>query len=145
MLFLLTFNGFYAYAQSSAEVDSNKDEEALVLLAVSELNQAMVNRDRATLELRTLEELSYGHSGGKIEDKQAFINGIIYGDFDFVSTATENQTVFFSGKNTAVVRHIFVIEAINKGEKVNLRIGNMMVFKKQQNQWRLLARQAYKL
>ena len=143
--FLFFINCYSLFSQTVLEANSNKDEQERVLLAVSELNQAMVNRDKETLSLRTMEELSYGHSSGKIENKKAFIDEIISGDFDFISTDTENQSVFFSGENTAVVRHIFIIEALNKGEKVQIRIGNMMVLKKQQNQWRLLARQAYKL
>jgi hypothetical protein len=144
-LFLVMFHCYGAFAQTAAEADAPKDEKAAVLMAVSQLNQAMVDREKATLELITMEELSYGHSGGKIETKKAFIDDIVQGDFDFIATDTENQTVFFSGDDTAVVRHIFLIEAVNKGERVNIRIGNMMVFKKHQSQWKLLARQAYKL
>lgn len=142
---LLFFNGFNAFSQTAMQLNSNEDDKALVILAVSELNQAMVDRDQATLELLTMAELSYGHSSGKIENREAFIHEVVNGDFDFISTATENQTVHFSGEDTAVVRHIFGIEAINKGENVNIRIGNMLIFKKQQNEWKLLARQAYKL
>ena len=143
--FLFFINCYSLFSQTVLEENSNKGEQERLLLAVSELNQAMVNRDKETLSLRTMEELSYGHSNGKIENKKAFIDEIISGDFDFISTDTENQSVFFSGENIAVVRHIFIIEALNKGEKVHIRIGNMMVLKKLQNQWRLLARQAYKL
>ena len=62
-----------------------------------------------------MEELTYGHSSGNLEDKKAFVEADVHGDFDFTSTATENQTVFFSGDDTAVVRHIFLIEALSKG------------------------------
>jgi hypothetical protein len=105
----------------------------------------MVNRDETALKNLTTEALTYGHSSGNIENKQAFVDAVVHGDFNFISTDTENQTVYFSGDDTAVVRHIFLIEAINKGNPVSIRLGNMMVFKKQKNQWRLLARQAYKL
>lgn len=142
---LLLFNGFNAFSQTAMQLNSNEDDKALVILAVSELNQAMVDRDQETLELLTMDELSYGHSSGKIENKEAFIHEVVNGDFDFISSATENQTVLFSGEDTAVVRHIFKIEALNMGENVSIRIGNMLVFKKQHNQWKLLARQAYKL
>lgn len=142
---LLVCNGFNAFSQTAMQLNSNEEDKALVILAVSELNQAMVDKDQATLELLTMDELSYGHSSGKIENKEAFIHEVVNGDFDFISTATENQTVFFSGEDTAVVRHIFGIEAVNKGENVNIRIGNMLVFIKQQKEWKLLARQAYKL
>jgi len=142
---LLFFNCYNAFSQSVLKINSNEDDKAHLILAVSKLNQAMVDRDQATLKLLTMDELSYGHSSGKIENKEAFIHEVVNGDFVFISTATENQTILFSGEDTAVVRHIFSIDAINKGENVSIRIGNMLVFKKQQNQWKLLARQGYKL
>ena len=144
-IFQLYFYSPAVYSQTLTEVNSYEDDTKHVFLAVSDFNQAMVNRDKAILDLLSMEELSYGHSSGKIENKKTFIDEIIYGDFDFISTNTENQTINFSGESTAVVRHILLIEAINKGEKVSIRIGNMMVFKKQDKLWKLLARQAYKL
>ena len=145
IIVLLFFNGFGAFSQTAPELNSAKDDTEVVISVVSAFNQAMIDRDKATLESLTMDELSYGHSSGKIENKEAFINEIINGDFDFISTDTENQMVFLSDESTAVVRHIFLIEALNKGEEVSIRIGNMMIFKKDQNQWKLLARQAYKL
>jgi hypothetical protein len=145
IIVLLFFHGLGAFSQTTPELNSAPDDTAVVISVVSAFNQAMVDRDKATLESLTMDELSYGHSSGKIENKEAFINEIVNGDFDFISTDTEDQTVLFSGAETALVRHIFLIEALNKGEEVSIRIGNMMVFKKQQNQWKLLARQAYKL
>jgi len=145
IFFLLLLCGLTVFAQTPENSSQNKSEVERVEKAVYELNQAMVNRDETALKNLTTEALTYGHSSGNIENKQAFVDAVVHGDFNFISTDTENQTVYFSGDDTAVVRHIFLIEAINKGNPVSIRLGNMMVFKKQKNQWRLLARQAYKL
>jgi len=131
--------------QTQQNLGQNKAEMERIEAVVNRLNQAMVDRDGETLKDLTLEELSYGHSGGAVENKEAFVEAVVNGDFDFIATSTENQSISFSGNDTAVVRHLFLIDAINKGEKVHIRIGNMMVLKKQKNQWKLLARQAYKL
>jgi hypothetical protein len=143
--FLLFFCVVTVFAQNTKKFEGTKTAREQVVSVVYQLNQAMVDRDEETLRNLTMEELTYGHSSGTLENKKAFIDAVVHGDFDFTSTATENQTVFFSGNDTAVVRHIFLIEAISKGQPVQIRIGNMMVFKKQKKQWKLLARQAYKL
>lgn len=144
-LFFLFFGSLIVSAQNTNHSIKKQDDKALVEAVVEELNQAMVDRDAASLQKLTMEELSYGHSSGKIEKKQEFIAAVVYGDFDFISTKTQSQTLFFSGKETAVVRHIFEIEALSNGKPVEIRIGNMMVFRKHKNLWKLLARQAYKL
>jgi hypothetical protein len=143
--YFLFFCGLTVFAQSSTNFKGTDTDREQVVSVIEQLNQAMVDRDEDTLRNLTMEELTYGHSSGTLEDKKAFVEAVVHGDFDFTSTATENQTVFFSGDDTAVVRHIFLIEALSKGQPVQIRIGNMMVLKKQKKQWKLLARQAYKL
>ena len=143
--YFLFFCGLTVFAQSSTNFKGTDTDREQVVSVIEQLNQAMVDRDEDTLRNLTMEELTYGHSSGTLEDKKAFVEAVVHGDFDFTSTATENQTVFFSGDDMAVVRHIFLIEALSKGLPVQIRIGNMMVLKKQKKQWKLLARQAYKL
>ena len=144
-LFILFFGSLTVSAQNTTKSIKKHNDKAFVEAVVEELNQAMVDRDANTLRKLTMEELTYGHSSGKIEKKQEFIAAVVYGDFDFIKTETKSQTLFFSGKKTAVVRHIFEIEAVSNGKPVEIRIGNMMVFRKQKDLWKLLARQAYKL
>jgi ketosteroid isomerase-like protein len=56
-----------------------------------------------------------------------------------------DQTITISG-NTAIVRHIFMAKGTNAGEPVDVRIGNVQVYQRQEDgKLRLLARQAYKL
>lgn len=42
--------------------------------AVATLTKAMLTPDKARLEARTADPLSYGHSSGKVEDKARFVN-----------------------------------------------------------------------
>ena len=69
---------------------------------------------------------------------------LLSGDFDFVSVSTADQTIDVSG-DTAVVRHILSIEGTNAGQPASVKIGILLIFQKEGGNWRLLARQAYKL
>ncbi len=134
---ILAFSTIIVFAQS------NNDQQKLDT-AVKELYRAMVDKDGKTLENLTAEDLTYGHSSGKIEDKTQYIDAVLNGTFEFGSIVPEEQNIYISGK-TAIVRHIFVAEGTNDGEPANVRIGVMMTYQKQGGKWKLLARQAYKL
>jgi ketosteroid isomerase-like protein len=118
--------------------------EARVARMVKDLNSAIVARDSFALAQISMDELSFGHSGGVIQDKAAFIKAVLNGPTFFKSIDPEGQTIQVSGKH-AIVRHIVVASATREGNPVPLRFGNVMVWYKKQGKWKLLARQGYKL
>src|SRR5437868_4029503 len=75
-----------------------------VASAVEQLRKAMVDGDKVMLENLVTEDLSYGHSGGHIDDKKEFVEKIVSGKSDFVTMDLTEQTINISGK-TAIVRH----------------------------------------
>ncbi|MBY0330493.1 MAG: nuclear transport factor 2 family protein [Acetobacteraceae bacterium] len=120
-------------------------EQAAVARAVDALNKAMVGRDKAQLEALSAPQLSYGHSAGRIENRQQFIDNLMTGPSQFRFINLSEQTVEVSG-NEAIVRHLFVAETQNRdGQVTPVRIGVLQVWQKQGADWRLLARQAYRL
>jgi len=120
------------------------EASAQVEIKVDALYKAMVEKDEATLKNLTAEDLSYGHSSGNLEDKAQFIEAVMNGPFDYLSITPEDQKIILSG-DVALVRHIFITNALNDGKPAEVRIGNLMTFQKQNGQWKLLGRQAYKL
>lgn len=136
LIALMTFSVITVAAQS-------KHENA-VASAVEKLNRAIVDPEKVLLENIVSEGLSYGHSGGKVQNKAEFVDDLINGAFNFSSVTPTDQTISISGKN-AIVRHIFVAKATNAGVPTDIRIGNVMVWRKEGGQWKLLARQAFRL
>lgn len=122
----------------------NSETSVRVEETVSAIYTAMVDKDEATLKNLTGDKLTYGHSSGTLEDKAQFIEAVMNGPFDYLSIIPEEQKIIISGE-LALVRHIFVTNALNDGTPVTVRIGNLMTFQKQNGEWKLLARQAYKL
>ena len=119
-------------------------QENEVAASVDALYKAMIDADKNVLENLAAAELSYGHSSGKVEDKTAFLEGLLKGPFDFQTIDITDQTIKLVGK-TAIVRHIFSAKVLNKGNPDTLKLGMLLVWKKQKGKWKLLVRQAVKI
>ena len=136
LLILLLMSSSYLYAQDK--------QEANLLAAVDKLKNAMVSGERKALEEIAANDLTYGHSSGKLEDKATFVETIASGKSDFVSIDLKNQTIKITGK-TAIVRHELHAKTNDGGKPGEVHIGIMLVWQKQGKDWKMLARQAYKL
>ena len=129
---------------SLALLGQKKDEDAIAR-AVRQLNQAMIDSNQIALEQLTASQLSYGHSSGLIEDKNAYITAIIDGTSGFTSIDLTEQTISISG-DVALVRHKFTAGTDNKGQQPGtVKLTVLQVWQKQKGKWLLLARQAAKL
>ena len=129
----------------STTVTAQSKKEQEVAAAVEALRKAMVDADQSMLEKLADDSLSYGHSGGKVESKSAFVENIVNGNSDFVTIDLTGQTIYVSGK-TAIVRHRLSATTNDKGKgpgTVNIAI--MTVWQKEKKEWKMLARQAVKL
>lgn len=126
---------YSATAQSSRQQD--------VATAVEQLRLAMINGDKTALESIVLDQLSYGHSGGHIDDKKEFVEKLTSGKSDFVSIELKEQTITISGK-TAIVRHQLNAITNDGGKPGEVHLKVMLVFQKVKGGWKLLARQAVK-
>jgi len=117
-------------------------KESAVLAAVEAWRKAIIAADKAALEKLTAAELSYGHSSGRLENKAEFIEALVSGKSSFSAIELEGQTVNVVD-NIAIVRHMFHGTRRKEGDKVKLY--NLTIWLQQQDQWKLLARQAAKL
>lgn len=121
------------------------DERLAVAQAVDALTKAMIDVDRARLEALTAEQLSYGHSAGKIENKKEFVEALASRASAFRRIELSDQTISLVD-DEAIVRHLFTGETVNPaGQTTPVRIGVLQVWRKQGGDWKLLARQAYRL
>jgi ketosteroid isomerase-like protein len=124
-------------------INAQSKEEAAVANAVEKLRKAMVDGNREDLESIVLDKLSYGHSGGHIDDKKEFVEKLAGGGSDFVTIDLLDQTISISGK-TAIVRHKLNAKTNDGGKPAEVHLLVMLVFQKDHKQWKLLARQAVK-
>ena len=124
------------FAQSKAEKQ--------VAEAVENLRLAMIDPTQENLSALISNELSYGHSGGKIEDKAAFMEALLSKKSDFVSIELKEQTIQIVG-NVALVRHKLYADIYDNSIANSIKLNILLVWQKQKGSWKLLARQAAKI
>lgn len=128
--------------RSSAAVAESADEAA-VAQAVEALRKAIFGQDKAQLETLCADQLSYGHSGGRVENKAEFINGVITRKAILKSLTLSDHTIAVIGTD-AIARHTWASESETDGKPTSTKIGVLQVWQKQGGNWKLLARQGFR-
>jgi len=126
------------------QLHAQTKSEKAVADAVEQLRKAMVDADSTMLDKLTLLKLSYGHSGGHIDDQKEFVQKIVSGKSDFVTLEFAEQTVSVSN-NVALVRHKFNATTNDNGKPGEVHLAVLLIWQKQHGDWKLLARQAIKM
>lgn len=134
LLFLLTVQTVQAQSKDSIAV----------VKQVNHLAALMVDPIKADLEALVSDQLSYGHSSGKVEGKASFIESLISGNSDFIKINLTDQTIQLFGK-TAIVRNKLFASTNDAGKPGEVKLALILVWQKQQKNWQLIARQAVKL
>src|SRR5271157_1009651 len=124
----------YAVTADEAAVAKNTEAHRVALMAA----------DAKELDALSAPELSYSHSDGHIEDKATFIANATNGKTKWLSLAYNDTTVRVVG-DAAIVRFKFVGENQTGDKKSQINLGILMVWQKQQGEWKLLARCSTKL
>ena len=119
-------------------------DEPAVKQNVEALREALLKADKAELERLTADQLSYGHSDGRVQNKAEFIDGVITRKATVKSLNFPDLKIAVAG-DAAIARHIYESESETDGKPNNVKIGILSVWQKQDGSWKLLARQGYKL
>ena len=126
---------FFAIAQ-------NKNV-AIVEKAVEQLRLAMISGDSTQLRNLVSDRLSYGHSGGHVDDAAQFVEKIASGKSDFVTIELKNQTIDVKN-GVAIVRHTLNATTNDGGKPSEVHLLVLMVWQKEKGVWKMIARQAVK-
>jgi len=140
--------GAFAFGASgllfSSSVGAQGGDEAAVTQSVETLRKALLEPDKAKLAQVTSDQVSYGHSDGRVQTKEQFINGVMTRKQVVKSLAFPDLKLSVVG-NAAIVRHIYLAESELDGKATTTRIGALQVWQKQDGAWKLLARQGFRL
>ena len=132
---VLLFMCNLSFAQSEKEVEA----------AVEKLRLTMIDPTADGLKSITSKDLSYGHSSGLMENQTEFIEALVSGKSDFKSIVLSDQSIVLSGKSIALVRHKLKGETFNAGVVGALNLGVLLIWSKEKGEWKLVARQGFKL
>ncbi|PYM15960.1 MAG: DUF4440 domain-containing protein [Candidatus Rokuibacteriota bacterium] len=128
----------------SGSASADAADESAVKENVDILRKALLEQDKAKLEQVTAPQISYGHSDGRAETKEQFINGVMTRKQTVKSLTFPDLKVAVVG-NAAIARHIYLAESELEGKATTTRIGALQVWQKQDSGWKLLARQGFRL
>lgn len=117
---------------------------AAVDKAIAELREAMLTADRAKLTALLSDQLSYGHSAGRLETKTQFLDVVAGKKTVYKSMAFSDATTSVAGNN-AIVRHVMTVDTEADGKPATAKVGALQVWVKDGGAWKLLARQAFRL
>ncbi|MBX9942681.1 MAG: nuclear transport factor 2 family protein [Reyranella sp.] len=112
--------------------------------AVAELRDAMLAADGAKLAALLSDQLSYGHSAGRLETKAQFLDIVAGKKTLYKSIAFSDATTSVAGNN-AIVRHVMTVDVETDGKPATAKVGALQVWVKDGGAWKLLARQAFRL
>jgi hypothetical protein len=119
-------------------------DEAAVAKAIAALSEAIVAPDAAALKKITWPELYYGHSAGRVENQEQFIDALVSKQSVIASIDNPKMTSRVVG-DIAISNGTmtFMVAGAGAPSKVDLTL--LLVWQKRGGEWRLLVRQAYKV
>lgn len=126
---------------ATAPAGAGTDAPQSVATAAERLRIAMIDPSPAALNQLVADDLSYGHSGGRVDTKASFISDLLDGKSDFVTIVISDQTIKVVG-DAAIVRHTLTADTNDSGKPGKVQIKILGVWQKQGADWKLLARQA---
>lgn len=136
LVLLAAYGG--TFAQSAKENAVWSRVEALT-------NAIFGKKDSAALADIVSSKVTYGHSGGQVEDKATMIRNAVGNKGTYRNIEVERTSISMDD-NTAVLRHnLRGISIDEKGAESPLNLGILQVWKKENGKWRIWARQAVKI
>jgi len=136
-LFTAAFGVAATHAASTAA-----SSDASVATAVEAYRTGMLTANKAQLEALCMDQLTYGHSSGRVQTKAEFLGDVGKSTWKSISFNDASNRVV---GDTAYSRFIFVGENENGGKTNALKFGVLMVWHKQGKAWKMLVRQGYKI
>ena len=117
--------------------------EAAVLQAMHALSQACRDASRADLAGLTMASLTYSHTDGRIQTREAFIDALVNGQSVFRGIELRNVSVQLAGE-IALVGHRALYNTFNRGEPGTSDVQVSQIWQFDAGAWRLRLRQARK-
>jgi uncharacterized protein DUF4440 len=120
------------------------EDDAAVKDAVEKLRKASLAADQSALTALADDQISYGHSDGRVQNKTEMLAGFAGRKATVKSIDFPELKVAVAG-NVAVTRHLYVSDSELDGKVTNTKIGVIECWHKAGSDWKLLGRQGYKL
>lgn len=139
---LIAIVSFFIVAVATAQTEA----EARMWKRVEALTKAIFeDKDSVSLNELVSKNVSYGHSGGNVEDKATMVRMAVINKTTYRNRIFERISIDVQD-NTAIVRHNFRAVTVDEaGKEGALDLGILQVWRKENGRWRIWARQAVRI
>ena len=143
--FLIAASAVLFTGCAMAPAGGGASAEPAVAAAAERLRLAMIDPTPVALGALVADDLSYGHSSGKVDTKASFIGDLVDRKSDFVSITITDQTIKVVDGRTAIVRHTLAADTNDSGKPGKVALKILGIWQKQGGEWKMLARQAVRI
>lgn len=114
-----------------------------VMMKTAALRSALLNKDSVSLSKLLADDVTYGHSNGMIQTKAQLIRDVMSGvqDYKTIEPSDINARVY---GNTAIVNMKAKLSVVSGANTMEMNLAIVLVWIKQDKDWKLEARQAVK-
>ena len=102
----------------------------------------MLGNNKAQLDALCMDQLTYGHSSGRLQTKAEVLADVPKGTWKSITFENPSNRVV---GDVAYSRFVFTGENVSDGKPNSLKFRVVMVWHKQGSHWKLLVRQGYKI
>ena len=114
-----------------------------LMKAIEEFRQAMVDRNGARLLELMSDDCTFGHANSVVQTKIEFVKTVVEKTEIFKTLTLKDHWIKVSG-DTGLARHTFDSDLVFQGKELHLTLGIIMVWRNENDRWRLIARQSFK-
>jgi ketosteroid isomerase-like protein len=114
-----------------------------VLKAIEDYRKAMVDGNGARLLELSSDSMSFGHATGAVQTKVEFVKTVVDKVEVFHSIKLYDHSISVIG-DEAIARHTFDAKITWNNKDLDLVLGVLQVWRKEEGRWRLFARQTFK-
>jgi ketosteroid isomerase-like protein len=118
-------------------------ETDALLDAVEAYRKAMVEGNGAKLLELSADDMSFGHANGVVQTKVEFVKTVVDKAEVFNSIKLYDHSIHVTG-DLAIARHTFDADLVFQGKNLQLVLGIVQTWKKEDGRWRLYLRQSFK-
>jgi hypothetical protein len=127
-----------------APAQAQSADDAAVAKAIDALSRAIIAADKSSLEKITWPELSYGHSAGKVENQKQFVDALVSKQSIIISIDNPKMSSTVVG-DIAISRGTATYMVGGAGAPTKADLTLLLIWQKRGGEWKLLARQAFKV
>ncbi len=130
----------FAAATTMSRASFAKDDARVAALKAAELARfdAQVNADAKVLGQLLDDELEYVHSNGEVDSKASFIESLVSGKRDYVSSTASIQGVRILG-DVAIIRGTAKVTVAGDGQSRELDLGYTDIWVWKDKRWQMTA------